>query len=47
MRLAILLGSAFWLTVIILLTGCSFQVGIGWHGETAVDDRQFSDKKSK
>ncbi len=47
MRLAILIGCAFWVTLGVILSGCSFQVGIGWHGESAIDDRTFTDSKKK
>lgn len=26
-------------------TGCSFQVGVDWNGETAKDNRTFTQKK--
>lgn len=32
---------------LIALTGCSFQVGIDWNGQTAKDNRTFTAKHSE
>jgi hypothetical protein len=31
----------------LMLTGCSFQVGVGWHGETNLDNRTASPAQAK
>lgn len=35
------------LWVVIMTSACSFQVGVGWHGETALDDREYTQKESR
>lgn len=35
------------LWVIMALQACSFGVQVGWHGETALDDREYTQKESR
>ena len=45
MRLGLVLGGLMWgmlIAVGVALTGCTFQVGIGYHGKTGIDDREAS-----
>lgn len=37
----VLLGAASWFLVV-YLAGCTFQVGVGYHGKTGIDDREAS-----
>lgn len=46
--LDVIIWAGIWvalLHVVLFQTGCSFQVGIDWHGETAKDDKTFTQKK--
>ena len=46
MRLGLMLSVVLWSAIAVIasvaLTGCTFQVGIGYRGKTGIDDRQSS-----
>lgn len=46
MRNGIILGVLSWV-MIAYLTACSFQVEIGYHGQTGRDDRKYTYLKAK
>lgn len=50
MRQGIICSIGLWsiiLWAIMALQACSFGVQVGWHGETALDDREYTQKQSK
>lgn len=48
MKVGLLISLALWAAILsaaAAMQGCSLKTEIGWHGETAKDDRQFTDKE--
>lgn len=45
MRMGVIGGLVIWGCMLVLLTGCTMSVGIDWRGETAVENKTYTDKK--
>lgn len=42
MRIAIVISLGLWM---LILSACSVKFEVGYHGETAIEDKTFTDKK--
>ena len=43
MRIAMLLSILSWLLIAVVVTGCSFHVGIDYQGKTGISDHRYTD----
>lgn len=43
MRAGIMISAMIWM--LIYVSACSVKIGVDWHGETAKDDKSYTQKK--
>jgi len=43
----VIFWAAIWISLLSYLTGCSLKLEVGYHGETAIEDKTFTADKRK